>query len=99
MSASPAVEEFFKGELLSRLLAIEPLRAAGEGSLSELPLPLPCVPGCIRACDTAWCATSAGMDVALLIARAILRLCGTVKEPTVAPRVNGPPKEAACEKS
>lgn len=37
------------------------------------------------------------MEVALLIALAILRLCGTVNEPIVAPSANGPPKDATCE--
>ena len=54
------------------------------------------MPGCIKAWDTAWCATSAGMEVALLMALAILRLCGMVKEPIVAPSAKGPPREAAC---
>lgn len=71
--------------------------AAGEGSFSDPPLPDPWVPGCIKAWDTAWCATSAGMEVALLMALAILRLCGTVKEPIVAPSVSGPPRDAACK--
>ena len=96
------MEAFFKGEVLSLLLlslfrAIEPLIAAGEGNLSDPPLPDPWVPGCIRAWETAWCATSAGIEVALLMALAILRLCGTVKEPNVAPSVSGPPSDAACE--
>ena len=37
------------------------------------------------------------MEVALLMALAILRLCGTVKEPIVAPSVKGPPRDAACK--
>ena len=32
----------------------------------------------------------------MLMALAILRLCGTVKEAMVAPRAKGPPNEAAC---
>lgn len=37
------------------------------------------------------------MEVALLMALAILRLCGMVKEPIVAPSAKGPPREAACK--
>ena len=37
------------------------------------------------------------MEVALLMALAILRLCGMVKEPIVAPSAKGPPREAACD--
>lgn len=36
------------------------------------------------------------MEVALLMALAILRLCGTVKEAIVAPSASGPPNDAAC---
>ena len=72
------------------------LRLDGEGSFSEPPLPEPCVPGCMSAWDTACWATFSGMFVALLMALAILRLWGMVKDPMVAPKARGPPREAAC---